>query len=66
MMTQVTIKIPADRFVKLNEMAIQYQMTPEELVQAGIEELLNRREERFQQAVAYVLKKNTELYKRLA
>ncbi|MDY0040940.1 MAG: hypothetical protein RBS57_11575 [Desulforhabdus sp.] len=39
--------------------------TPEELVRASVEDLLGRPKE-FQEAVDYVLKKNEELYRRLA
>jgi hypothetical protein len=46
-------------------MAVGPGITPEELVRASVEDLLGRPEE-FQKAVDYVLKKNEELYQRLA
>jgi antitoxin FitA len=36
------------------------------LARAGVEELLARPEETYQRAIDYVLKKNAELYRRLA
>lgn len=51
---------------KLNEMARELGVVPEELVRVSIEELLTRPEPEFEQAVHYVLKKNAELYRRLA
>ena len=42
------------------------QVTPEELVRVSIDALLNRPEEEFRRALGYVLRKNAELYKRLA
>lgn len=65
-MTNITITIPDDRLLKLKEIAARFQLTPEELVRVSLEELLTRPEEAFQRAASYVLKKNAELYRRLA
>ncbi len=65
-MTTITVALPDDRLRQLKEMAQTFGITPEELVQVSIEELLNRPEDTFRQAVDYVLKKNAELYRRLA
>ena len=65
-MTTLTVDISDDRFLKLKEVAKGLLLTPEELVTASIEDLLARPEEDFEQAVNHVLKKNTELYRRLA
>lgn len=65
-MTTITITLPEDRLQKLQEMASHFQVAPEELVRAGIEELLTRPQEDFQRALEYVLRKNAELYQRLA
>jgi hypothetical protein len=51
---------------RLKEIAARFHVTPEELAQAGIEELLGRPDDAFQRAADYVLKKNAELYRRLA
>ena len=65
-MTILTVDISDDRFSKLREVAKGLLVTPEELVVASIEDLLARPEDDFEQAVEYVLKKNTALYSRLA
>ncbi|MBI5291694.1 MAG: DNA-binding protein [Chloroflexi bacterium] len=65
-MTNITITIPDDRLLKLKEIAARFQLTPEELVRVSLEELLTRPEEAFQRAASHVLKKNAELYRRLA
>ena len=41
-------------------------ISPEELLRATIEDWLNYPNNDFEQAVNYVLKKNSELYRRLA
>lgn len=64
-MTSLTITLPDDRMLKLQEVATRLRVTPEELARLSIEELLASPEETFQQAVDYVLKKNAELYRRL-
>ena len=64
-MSNITISLPEDRMSKLKEMAVGLGTTPEELVRASVEDLLGRPEE-FEKAVDYVLKKNEELYRRLA
>jgi len=65
-MTTITITLPDDRLLKLKERANRFSVSPEELVRVSIEELLSRPDEAFQRAVNYVLKKNAELYRRLA
>lgn len=65
-MTKITIPIPKDRLAQLQTMAAQLRVTPEELVQASITELLDHSEEAFEQTVDYLLNKNRELYQRLA
>lgn len=65
-MNAVTITLSDDRIAQLQEMATRFQVSPEELVRIGIEELLTRPDDAFQRAVTEVLKKNAELYRRLA
>jgi hypothetical protein len=65
-MSTITIALPEEHLVKLNEMARQLGVVPEDLVRVSIEELLARPEADFEQAVEYVLTKNAELYRRLA
>ena len=65
-MTTITVSISDDRMQKLRERASHYHIAPEELVRVSLDDLLTRSEEDFRQAVEYVLRKNTELYQRLA
>jgi low affinity Fe/Cu permease len=65
-MTTITITLPDERLRELKETASQLKVSPEELVRVSIEELLTRPAEAFQRTVDYVLKKNAELYERLA
>lgn len=64
-MGNITISLPEDKMSQLKEMASGLGTTPEELVRASVEDLLGRPED-FQEALDYVLKKNEELYRRLA
>jgi predicted transcriptional regulator len=65
-MTSITITLPEDRLAKLREIAARLNVTPEDLARVSIEELLARPDEAFKQAAEYVLRKNSELYRRLA
>lgn len=64
-MSNLTISLPDGRMSKLKEMAADLGTTAEELVRASVEDLLGRPEE-FRKAADYVLKKNEELYRKLA
>ncbi len=65
-MSTITVVLPDERLVQLKEIAARLGIAPEELARAGIEDLLSRPDEAFQQAAERVLSKNAELYKRLA
>ena len=65
-MSTVTIVLPDERLLKLKELSTHYGVTPEELVRISVEELLSRPDRALQQAAGRVLKKNRELYRRLA
>jgi len=64
-MTSITITLPEDRLA-LREIAARLNVTPEDLARVSIEELLTRPDEAFNQAAEFTLKKNSELYRRLA
>jgi predicted transcriptional regulator len=64
-MNAITITLSDDRLAQLQEMATRFQVSPEELVRVGVEELLAQPDDVFQRVVAAVLKKNAELYRRL-
>jgi hypothetical protein len=65
-MTAITIELPSERLQKLQEMALKFGVSMEELVRLRVEDMLTQPEEQFRKAAEYVLKKNAELYKRLA
>jgi hypothetical protein len=65
-MTTISIALPEEQAVKLQEMAQAVGTSPEELLRAGVEEWLSRPSRDFSEAANYVLQKNAELYRRLA
>jgi predicted transcriptional regulator len=65
-MNAITVTLSDDRLAQLQEMATRFQVSPEELVRVGVEELLAQPDDAFQRVVTTVLKKNAELYRRLA
>ncbi|MBU0491172.1 MAG: DNA-binding protein [Chloroflexi bacterium] len=65
-MSTLTITLSEDRFVQLKEAATRFGVAPEELARASIEELLSRPDGAFQRVLEHVLRKNAELYQRLA
>jgi antitoxin FitA len=65
-MAFITINIPDEQLQKLQQLARDSQVSSEELLRVNIEEWLTRPQDEFIQAADYVLKKNAELYRRLA
>ena len=65
-MVTITVTLSEDRLQKLEELAAQFHIAPEELVRVSVEELIARPQPDFQKALDYILRKNKELYKRLA
>ncbi|NES00411.1 MAG: DNA-binding protein [Symploca sp. SIO1B1] len=65
-MVAITINIPDNRFKKLQDLANVYGVAPEALLRASIKDWLSSQKSEFSDAADYVLKKNTELYRRLA
>jgi predicted transcriptional regulator len=65
-MVTITVTLSEDRLQKLQDLAAQFRIAPEELLRVSVEELIARPQADFQKAIDYVLKKNKELYKRLA
>jgi predicted transcriptional regulator len=65
-MVTITVTLTDDRLQKLQELAEQFRIAPEELVRISVEELIARPQADFQKALDYVLEKNKELYKRLS
>jgi antitoxin FitA len=62
----ITINIPDEQMQKLQVMAQESGISAEDLLRATIENWLNHSHDDFAQAASYVLKKNAELYRRLA
>jgi antitoxin FitA len=65
-MSTITIQLPDDRMHRLQELAKEAKLPPEELLRARVEEWLDGPSQNFLKAAQYVLKKNEELYRRLA
>jgi hypothetical protein len=65
-MTTITIPLSDERLAQLRSWAEQTGLTPEEFLRRRVEQFLDRPDEQFRQAAAYVLQKNAELYRRLA
>jgi antitoxin FitA len=65
-MASITINIPDEQLQKLQQLARDSQVSPEDLLRINIEDWLARPQDEFTQAANYVLNKNAELYRRLA
>jgi antitoxin FitA len=66
LMTAITIDIPDEQFQILQQLAQESNIAAEDLLRANIEDWLTRPKDEFTQVADYVLKKNAELYRRLA
>ena len=65
-MKTITVPLTEETLDALKKRAAEYDIAPERLVQAAVDEMLTRHDEKFERTLDYVLKKNAELYKRLA
>lgn len=65
-MTTIMIELPDERLQQLQQRATDLGISIEDLVVVGIDDLLARPTAVLEQTIAYVLKKNAELYERLA
>ena len=65
-MDDFTITLAEERAERLRELAREARMSPEQLLQTGVDEWLSRPGEDFPTSAAYVLQKNRELYRRLS
>lgn len=65
-METITFTLPEPMVCKLKERAREANISVDELVRASVEEWLQRPSEDFTLAADYVLRKNAELYRRLA
>lgn len=65
-MTQITITVTEEQGRKLQETASKLDLTPENLVQQHFDEFIEHLDPELDKTLQYLLKKNAELYRRLA
>lgn len=65
-MTVIAVPLTDDRAARLRALANEAGLSPEEFLHRRVDQLLDHPDEEFNRAAAYVLEKNTELYRRLA
>lgn len=65
-MVQITVALPEARLEALKEVAARLGVSVDILVRVSVEELLAKPDESFRNTLDYVLKKNEDLYRRLA
>ncbi len=65
-MSTLTVPLSDENLRQLQQLATEAKSTPEELIRACVEEWLKRSKPDFAAAANYVLRKNAELYRRLA
>jgi predicted transcriptional regulator len=66
LMASITVNIPDEQLQRLQQLAQKSQISLEDLLRASIEDWLTYPREEFTQASSYVIKKNADLYRRLA
>lgn len=65
-MSSITIDLSPERLTELRRLAAKLGVSPEELARLSVEQLLSQTDEEFERAADRVLRKNAELYRRLA
>lgn len=65
-MSSITVELKPEQLVKLQALAERLGTSVESLARLTIEDLLAGNDEKFERAADYVLRKNEELYRRLA
>jgi len=65
-MNKIVIELPSEQAERLAALAKSLDTTVEDLTKAKLCEMVEKPDEEFQQALRYLLKKNAELYRRLA
>lgn len=65
-MTTITIALPDEPMLRLQELAKEAGLAPEELLLTNVERWLAKPKDDFAIAASHVLQKNHELYQRLA
>ena len=65
-MTTIAIPLSDEQLAHLRQRAEQAGLAPEEFLRRRVEQMLDRPDEQFRAAASYVMRKNAELYRRLA
>jgi len=65
-LSSITVELQPEQFVKLQSLAERLGVSVEGLARSTIEDLLTGPDDKFERAAEYVLRKNEELYRRLA
>ena len=65
-MTSITVELRDEQMALLQAAAKRLGVAPEDLVRLSLEELLAHPDDSFTRALDFVLRKNAELYRRLA
>lgn len=65
-MATITISLTAEEHQRLQDLAKEAKVPPEELARVSVVEWLSGPRDDFAKAAKYVLQKNAELYRRLA
>jgi len=65
-MANISISLPEERAARLRDFASRLKVTPEELVRISVDDLLSQPDDAFEKAAERVLRKNADLYRRLA
>ncbi len=65
-MSAITILLSDEKLEQLRAIADRAGLSPEDLARAGLEEWLSKPRTDFAAAAEYVLRKNEDLYRRLA
>ncbi len=63
---KILVELSEEDAERLRSVAERLGVRPEELARAGLVDLLRQPEEDFQRAAEHVLRKNQDLYRRLA
>jgi hypothetical protein len=63
---ELAIELPAAQAARLREEAARLGVRPAELARAAVADLLSARDDDFRAAAERVIRKNDELYRRLA
>ncbi len=63
---RISVELSEEQAERLRSAAERLGVRPEDLARAGLTDLLTQPEEDFQRAAEHVLRKNEELYRRLA